>query len=126
MLIGSQFQPHAVVGIACLRLTECLLHHRQFYSLLHPDRHAAGVGMLAVCPIQEHSFRDNRSFHRLMSSLIPRISMLFAIVNGGLESLEGCLVNPLQPLALILGNTRACHQEPACGKLCLGIATMSR
>ena len=63
--------------------------------------------------------------------------MLLAIVNGGLESLKRCLVNPLQPFALILGNTRASHQtlelcslategtqEPACGKLCMGIATI--
>ena len=50
--------------------------------------------------------------------------MLFTIVDGGPESLKGCLVNPLQPLALIFGNACASHQEPASGKLCLGIATV--
>ena len=42
------------------------------------------------------------------------ISMLLAIVDGGLESLEGSLVNPLQALALIFGNACASHQKPAC------------
>ena len=51
--------------------------------------------------------------------------MFLAIVDGGLESLKGCLLNPLQALALILGNARASHQKPTCGKLCLGIATIS-
>ena len=51
--------------------------------------------------------------------------MFLAIVDGWLEPLKCCLVNPLQALALILGNTRASHQKPACGKLRLGIATIS-
>ena len=50
--------------------------------------------------------------------------MLLTVVNSRLESLKGGLVNPLQPFALILGNTRASHQKPACGKLCMGIATI--
>ena len=52
---------------------------------------------------------------------------------------QGTLIrlNPLQPLALILGNACASHQtlklcslategtqEPACGKLCLSITTI--
>jgi len=51
--------------------------------------------------------------------------MFLAIVDGGLESLKGCFVNPLQALALIFGNARASHQKPASGKLCLGITTIS-
>ena len=63
--------------------------------------------------------------------------MFLAVVDGGLESLKRSLVNPLQALALVLGNARASHQtlelcslategtqEPASGKLCLGIATI--
>ena len=50
--------------------------------------------------------------------------MFLAVVDGGLEPLKCSLVNPLQALAFILGNTRASHQEPASGKLCLGIATI--
>ena len=47
--------------------------------------------------------------------------MLLTVVNSRLESLKGGLVNPLQPLALILGDSSACHQEPACSELCLSI-----
>ena len=50
--------------------------------------------------------------------------MLFTIVNCRLIALEGGLVNPLQALTFIFGNTCTSHQEPACGKLCLGIATV--
>lgn len=50
--------------------------------------------------------------------------MLLAIVYSGLKSLKGGFVNPFQPLVLILGNACASHQKPACGKLCLGIATV--
>ena len=37
-----------------------------------------------------------------MLYLIPLIPMLLTVVNSRLESLKGGLVNPLQPLALIL------------------------
>ena len=50
--------------------------------------------------------------------------MLLTVVNSRLESLKGGLVNPLQPLALILGDFSACHQEPACSELCLSITTV--
>ena len=50
--------------------------------------------------------------------------MFLAVVDGGLESLKRCLVNPLQALALVLGHTRAGHQKPPCGKLCLGITAV--
>lgn len=50
--------------------------------------------------------------------------MLLTEVDGGLESLKGCFVNPLQPLALIFGNACASHQEPACSELCLSITTV--
>ena len=50
--------------------------------------------------------------------------MLLTVVNSRLESLKGGLVNPLQPLALILGNACASHQKPARGKLCLGITAV--
>ena len=63
--------------------------------------------------------------------------MFLAVVDGGLESLKRSLVNPFQPFALIFGNARAGHQtlelcslategtqEPARGKLCLGIAAI--
>ena len=50
--------------------------------------------------------------------------MLLTVVNSRLESLKGGLVNPLQPLALILGDSSACHQEPACSELCLSITTV--
>ena len=52
--------------------------------------------------------------------------MLLTIVDCGLIALEGGLVNPLQTLALVLWNACACHQKPACGKLCLGIAAIGR
>ena len=52
--------------------------------------------------------------------------MFLTIVNSWLIALERGLVNPLQALALILWDTCAGHQEPACSKLCLGIATISR
>ena len=50
--------------------------------------------------------------------------MFLTIVDGRLIALECGLVNPLQTLALILRNACACHQKPACGKLCLGIAAI--
>ena len=50
--------------------------------------------------------------------------MLLAIVNRWLVALERSLVNPLQAFALVFGNTCASHQEPACGKLCLGITSI--
>ena len=50
--------------------------------------------------------------------------MLLTIVYCWLVALERSLVNPLQTLALILWNASSCHQEPACGKLCLGITTV--
>ena len=43
---------------------------------------------------------------------------------AGPPSLEGGLVNPLQALALILGNACASHQEPAGSKLCLSITAI--
>ena len=52
--------------------------------------------------------------------------MFLAVVDGGLESLKRSLVNPFQSHALVLGNACASHQEPPSGKLCLGIATVSR
>ena len=56
--------------------------------------------------------------------LIPLVPMFLAIVNCWLIALEGGLVNPFQTLALVLWNACASHQEPACGKLCLGISTV--
>ena len=58
-------------------------------------------------------------------SLIPLVTMFLTIVDGRLIALERGLVNPLQPLALILWNSCASHQEPACGKLCLGVPAIS-
>ena len=55
---------------------------------------------------------------------IPFIPMLLAIVNSRLIALEGGLVYPLQALLLIDGYAGASHQEPACGKLCLGITAI--
>ena len=69
---------------------------------------------------------------------LPPISMLLTVIDGGLESLKRCFMNPLQPFALILWNACTSHQtlelcslategtqEPPCGKLCLSIATVS-
>ena len=50
--------------------------------------------------------------------------MFFAIVYCWLVALERGLVNPLQALLLIDGYAGASHQEPACGKLCLGITAI--
>jgi len=52
--------------------------------------------------------------------------VLLAIVNRGLIALEGSLVNPFQAFLFIDGNACAGYQEPACGKLCLGIAAIGR
>ena len=50
--------------------------------------------------------------------------MLLAILNCWLIALERSLVNPFYAFALVLWDTCAGHQEPACSKLCLGIATI--
>ena len=50
--------------------------------------------------------------------------MFLTIVNCRLIALEGGLMNPLQALLFIDGYACAGHQEPACGKLCLGIAAI--
>ena len=50
--------------------------------------------------------------------------ILLAVVNSGLIALERGLVNPLQALAFVFRNACTRHQEPACGELCLGIATV--
>ena len=47
--------------------------------------------------------------------------MFLAIVNCRLIALEGGLVNPLQAFLFIDRYASAGHQEPACGKLSLGI-----
>ena len=52
--------------------------------------------------------------------------MLLAIVNCRLIALEGGLVNPFQAFLFIDGTACAGHQKPACGELCLSIASIGR
>jgi hypothetical protein len=52
--------------------------------------------------------------------------MFLAIVNRWLIALEGGLMNPFQAPLFIDGYACAGHQEPACSKLCLGIAAIGR